>query len=391
MHIRYHWPVYGGPGPDIQGRDVVCEASEPARPTEKFGLRFSVGLFDVPARRAFSAGVSRVDEGHRNTRKPGLVRDERMELKERPVRQACPLALPSRYPFANAFEIFEGNTATGALSVRHECLADLVVDVLLIASLFAADLQQLACGRPRALALKVAPAMGGLAAVLFDGSSRVDVPIAIRGNVDDAKVDTKHVRGLDQLGIVDLADGRQVEYAADKEKVGFPLASREQRTLALSAGERHDLTPIDSPDRDAIVGFEAQDTVVVGESAQQTEGASGLAVELVGVSDFSNAANDNLCGEPGAGSHGVINELVQSILSENVLVPSDRADLVADHVGLFERALQGCVLLLGRLELEIDDESHGFSLCLDERFVKNRKDTGIPLLPKGNSLLPGNL
>lgn len=354
-------------------------------------MRLSIGLFDMPTRWAFSAGVSWVDEGHRNTRKPGLVRDKRAELKERPVRQACPLALSSRYPFANAFEIFEGNTATGALSVRHECLADLVVDVLLIASLLAADLQQLACGRPRALALKIAPAMGGLAAVLFDGGSRVDVPIAIRDNVDDAKVDTKHVRGLDQFGIVDLANSRQIEYAADKEKIGFTLASREQRTLTLSAGERNDLTPIDSPDRDAIVGFEAQDAVVVGNSALRTEGASGLSVEFVGVGNLFDALHDDLGCEPGAGSYAVINELVQSILSENVLVPSDRADLVADRVGLFERALQGRMLLLGRLELEIDDEPHWFSLCLDARFVKNRKETGIPLLPKGNSLLPGNL
>jgi len=388
VHIRYHWPVYGGPGPDIQGRDVVCEASEPARPTEKFGLRFSVGLFDVPARRAFSAGVSRVDEGHRNTRKPGLVRDERMELKERPVRQACPLALPSRYPFANAFEIFEGNTATGALSVRHECLADLVVDVLLIASLFAADLQQLACGRPRALALKIAPAMGGLATVLFDGGPRVDIPIAIGRDVDNSEVHTEHVRGLDQLGIVDLANSRQIEYAADKEKIGFPLASREQRTLALSAGKRHDLTPIDSPDRDAIIGFETQDAVVVGNSSQQTKSFSGLSVEFVGVGNLFDALHDDLGCEPRTSAHGVVYKFVQSVLPENFLVPCGRTDFGANSVSVFECTPKNCVLLPSRLELEIDNEPHIFSLHFNNRFVKNRKEEGRSTLPKGSERLP---
>ncbi|HEV3166612.1 MAG TPA: hypothetical protein VGZ22_21485, partial [Isosphaeraceae bacterium] len=59
-----------------------------------------------------------------------LVRDETVQLPERPSREPVPrVSALSRDPFANPLEVFEGNPAIGAFGLFDERLADVVVDV----------------------------------------------------------------------------------------------------------------------------------------------------------------------------------------------------------------------------------------------------------------------
>src|SRR5262252_1744658 len=108
MHRRTY-TIAGRPGPrtDVPGRDEIGMRSVPARATLEFALALAIGLLAVPAERASSTGVPRVDIDHGNTRQFGLVVDKTAELEERPSREPIALlAAPSGNPLAYALEVF---------------------------------------------------------------------------------------------------------------------------------------------------------------------------------------------------------------------------------------------------------------------------------------------
>src|SRR4051794_16527067 len=85
----------------------------------------------MPAGRTGPAGVARIDHDDRDSRILRLVGDEPPELVERPAREpVASVPTPSRYPAADAFEVFEGNPASGVFGGLDDRLADDVVLVL---------------------------------------------------------------------------------------------------------------------------------------------------------------------------------------------------------------------------------------------------------------------
>jgi len=226
----------------------------------------------------------------------------------------------------------------------------------------ATELQQLARGGSSVLALQVSAAMRCFTPAFFDSGSRVDGSVAVGCDVNDAKIDTKHVRSLERLGLIDFADCRQVEDAANEKEIGFSFAAGKQFALTFPADEWDDLATFNRPDRDAVVRFEAEDTIIICKGSQWTKGPLRLVINLVGVGDLCDAANDDLRCEARAGSDAVVDELMQGVLTENVLVPCGRTDLVAGGIGLFESALQNDVLIFRRIKFEVNNEPHGFML-----------------------------
>jgi hypothetical protein len=73
--------------------------------------------------------VGRIDMDDWHTSSPGLVGDELAELPERPRVQPDALGLPEPYPFADAAQVLQSDPTTSALSLHHDALADLVVDI----------------------------------------------------------------------------------------------------------------------------------------------------------------------------------------------------------------------------------------------------------------------
>lgn len=378
MPIRYHWLVDCNPGPrtDVQGRDVVCVPSKAARPTKELGLGFTVGLLDVPTGWTFMTGVPGVNKEHRDTSEPGFVHNKGSELVEGPICQSCVMPLPNRYPIANALEIFKANSATGALSVRHNGFTDPVVFVLLITGLFAAKLLQFPSSRAGTLPLKISSSVGGLPPVFLDVLSRVDVAITVGRDVDDSEVNSEHFLWSEEWGLIYFANSRQVKGSLHEEEINLPLSMGKKFPLSFPTGKWDYLPAINSPDRDFVVCLEAQDSVVEGESPKQAKASSGPAIEFVSIRNLRDAANHNLGGKPRTCSNVVVDQLVQSVLTEDPLLPGGRTDLVTDGVGLFKGTPQSPTLLFGWGELEIDDESHSSNLTSNGQFVKNGKEDG---------------
>lgn len=109
---------------DVDRRDRVSKSTEPACSTGEPRLTRAIGLLAVPTGGTGAARVARVHEDDRDTSKARLVRDERPQLIEGPGVQCCPVAAPNGYPLPNPLEVFQRDSATCALSLGNDLLAD---------------------------------------------------------------------------------------------------------------------------------------------------------------------------------------------------------------------------------------------------------------------------
>ena len=73
------------------------------------------------------ARIRRIDRNHGDSNKQRLVLNERALLMKGPTMQSCSLSATGRYPVTDSLEVFQGDSAPGALRLKHECLADPVV------------------------------------------------------------------------------------------------------------------------------------------------------------------------------------------------------------------------------------------------------------------------
>ena len=112
---------------NVRGRDSVGVPSEATPHTPKTCLRHTIARVDESAGRTGSTGVVRIDVDHRYAGSARFVCDELTQLTECPAMQRGPLGLPNRDALADALQIFQGDAASGALSLGHDAFAERVV------------------------------------------------------------------------------------------------------------------------------------------------------------------------------------------------------------------------------------------------------------------------
>ncbi len=113
--------------------------------------------------------------------------------------QTCPLLARNPYPPRDSLEYFKGNAASGAFRFLHDCLADPVVNISLIAGLFMANISQFALRSTRAVTLKVAAAVSELAASFFNLFAAEYFAIGIRCDIDNSQIDTEKIVNVFRL------------------------------------------------------------------------------------------------------------------------------------------------------------------------------------------------
>jgi hypothetical protein len=118
-------------------RCIVVGVPNEATPTTfKCRLTAAVSFVDQPALMAGLAAVGRVDRDERHPAGLSLIAQERAELSERPRVQRGPLGLAKPYPRPDPRQLFDGDTAPGALRLGHDGFGDLMIDVGREAGLF---------------------------------------------------------------------------------------------------------------------------------------------------------------------------------------------------------------------------------------------------------------
>ncbi len=136
------------------------------------------------------------------------------------------------------------------------------------------------------------------ASFAFNRSPAVPLAVAIGRQVDDAHINPKHAVDLLLVRFRHVADGQQVKRTLVVHQVAFAFAVRQQRALMVAQTVGDILSPVDRPDRHGVpVGIPRQVAVVKGNGAVRLEHAPGRSIQLVGIGDFGNAANEDLRAE----------------------------------------------------------------------------------------------
>jgi hypothetical protein len=332
-------------------------------------LSFAIRFIDVSTTRAGAAGVPWVNFDHRDAKHLRLVLDKGPELKERPAMQLCSLGLASLYPATDALEVFKGNprlpSRRGAFSLLHNAFADFVVNMGGKAPFFAGKFLQAATRGLRAFGLKLLAQATVTKAHLVDALRGMDAAFAIDGNVDYAEVNAEKVVNVAGFWRVKFAGGKQIELVTNQAQVGFTPLTLQQFYLALTGNEWDALTAIHRPDADfPLVYVPTQDTRIVGNAAMPVKRPLCLAVNLVGLRNFGNAAYNHLCGQAGGFADGAINQFVNTELVERAGIPGDGAYFITDIVGLLKRLQQDGLLFWRGLQLHFGRQFHAYIVAI---------------------------
>src|SRR5690606_16763888 len=108
------------PAANFNRSEVVRTANAAAGRTEERILRTTIGLIHMTASGARPGRVARVNGYDRNTSKLRLVLNLLPQIMKRPTVQLVALGASSPYPVAYPCQVFQGNSAAGALRFIHQ-------------------------------------------------------------------------------------------------------------------------------------------------------------------------------------------------------------------------------------------------------------------------------
>jgi hypothetical protein len=162
-----------------------------------------------------------------------------------------PLPLTNRDPVSDAAQVFESGPATGAFRGSDELFGDDVVDVLGAAPFLAPSLHEEPATAPRAELLKALAHPAGTLPHSPQLAARVEVVVAVGGDVLDAQIDAQEALWFRDGGIGQLE--REVEaktpLLGEVDEIGFPecrtlqalrmVATRGQENLFPTGEQRH--------------------------------------------------------------------------------------------------------------------------------------------------------
>lgn len=360
-------------------------------------MRFTISFIGEAAARAGAAGVARVNRQHGHAVPLGFVFKKSSELVKRPITMLGSLRFSNRYPVSDTRQIFDGQSAACAFSVKNQVFTDAVVYIALVAGLSARQLFKFALGGFCAFALQTLTAIRHFAPLAFNLCAGHYLSVRRGSYVGNPKV---HAQGISKAAFrrfFDVADAVQIEVALAVYQINFAFAIGQKLSLIFAAHKRNNEPARHSPKGNSIVGFEADNSIVVSDAAVPFERALSLLVQLVSVRDFRDTAHDHLRGEVKLRLRFVVRQLVQSELFERWLwlgLPALFTNPITRRIRSFKRLAQRLSLLRCWLQFEINYQLHAVIIA---HFIKYRQlkrtveslfavDT-IPLPDKSGSLL----
>jgi hypothetical protein len=379
------WPVYFGPACYYASRVDVSIRTLAAGKTYEIITSLPVALLNVAADAALLGSVTRIDKADLDARTLGFVEDLALQVSECPGVQDASLLAGSPYPGADAFEVFEGNTATGAFSRSNDLLRDYMVDVFGESSFFSTSFYKKSFGTFRSFPLQLAPGSIGTTTQTIKVSTREVFAVACSRYIDNANIDAKPAEGclLFDVGYVDADE--QVELLAMQNEIGFAPFVLKQDSLRVSADERDSLSTLGGPNIGYVIS-PRQNAGIIRDGAKWSELAFSVSVELVGVCDLGNATHNHLRAETAEfGSAFVVTELVKIELSECLSRPGAIRKPITSRVGTSKRIHKHRHLLCGWPELDLHGELHTQEIAHSILEAREKERRFLPVLKDGVS------
>lgn len=336
---------YGCPACDVNRADMVGMVDEVARLANKLGLALAIGLVNVAARWASPRGVARVHGHEFDASEGGLVAEERAQLKERPSRMHRPLALSDRCPFADARQVFDGDSASGAFGLCDDLFRDAVVGVGTEAGLLAREFLEVAFRRLGADGLEHAAETLMLLTRGLDGCSTVGLAVGVNREVADSEVDAKPAFGVDRGTIGDFDGHVEKPLSLAEHEVGLAAHAFESRAVVPASHVGNENATRDGQQRDAVQRLEAHDPLVVGDGAVGLEGGLAGSVALVCLDHLGDRPHRHLGRQPKLLAKVAVVEPLQFELVGTFQLESPLGQPVTRFIHAFKRRPQSGGLL----------------------------------------------
>ena len=198
---------------------------------------------------------------------------------------------PSRDAIADALEVFEANSAIGALGGLHDLFGDAVVFVLAEPGFLGlgplhgpADVLgpcALSSLGPHSLTQRLAP-LAITTASGIDLLARELIVVFSRGDVDHAEIDAHEVSRGDRCGLRDVNCYQQEPLAVMAEyQVSLPLGMGEPLGLVLAHDDGDEHAAIQRQQAHSVDALEAHDSLVIGDRGVLAELGLDALVPLV--------------------------------------------------------------------------------------------------------------
>jgi len=308
----------------------------------------AIGFVDMSALGAPSRGIPRIDQGNRNARKRGFVRNAGLQLRERPAMQNGALRLSSPHPRVNVLEVFKRNPSLRALSPPNNAFAERMVDIPGKAGFLSRQLPQASLCRQGAFFLELVPEPPMAIPNAFDRAAAVDRAVAISGDVGHAQIDPKYVVDVDRVRRFDLGSRKEIPVAAHEHQIALAAPKHKQLPRLFAAHKRDGLPLIERPDRNRrIRQCKRENTIIIGDCGCRAKCAFRARVKLVGVAYFCQCADDHLRRQVECFAHILIAQLLKRKLAKSARLPRHVTDVVACRVRGFKRASER-IGLIGR-------------------------------------------
>jgi len=300
---------------------------------------------DKTAARTGLGSIPRVDQFNQDAGNLSFVGNKLTELIESPRMVAAPLAMSNLCPLPDAIQIFQGNQARGAFSLRHQLLADYVVGILSKVGLSTREFSEMSFSRFRSLALERCLEFISFLSNLIYLLSRVKLAIAINGKVNDTEVNADSSNRVIGCGFGGINSNSKIKHAFPQNKVSLLDHTIYPGFLISTNPDRDNLPALKSEDRNFIQPFERQNALVVDHSRMGIEYYQLGLVSAVSIGDLPNTANCHLSGEPVVFAEFLVGKMVEFYLSRCVVAKGKLGDIIAGFVKAFHSLKKRLTLL----------------------------------------------
>ena len=235
MPNRLRGPTFGAMT-YAQHRDVPCRCgigrpSVAATNTLEAIPRRPVTFIDAATFRTSPGRVARIDADQRDAFPCGLISQKGSQLSKRPTGMCSALRLANRGPFADACQVFDGNSAPGVFSLPNDRLTNPVVQVAGEPRLFGPAFPEKPLGRFCSLLLEfTAQPRMTLAKIGVVGTAE-SLSIAISSNVLQTKIDAEVFNRVAFRHIPHVDSHVQEEHTITIDQIGLSARPIQLSTL----------------------------------------------------------------------------------------------------------------------------------------------------------------
>jgi len=395
MPLGHDRPIDDSPCGDVHRRLDVGLCGKATRATSKYRLTLAVGFRDVAASRTRSAGISSVHGDDRDTHQLTLILDELSKLGKAPARHPGSLTTPKPCAVADAPQIFKGDPTTGAFGFGNEPFTDAMIHVAAKAGLPSPGLFNGPAGVLAGSAFESQRRFHGqqptplrvTTSDIFDLVVGESLPIAGRGDVDDAKIDAEELLGFDWGVFRQIGSAQQKELPVAVDQIGLPLESIESPALVFAHDDGNSLPTLKRQDAYSVDPLEREQAVIQG------HGSMGSELRIVGfISDktfcgLGNGPHRHLSGQAKLRSQLEVTQVVQRDPTKSARPEADLGCFAGSSIERRHRIQQQSLLEVIWQKLNLDGQLHCWIVGQLPSAVK---EAAIPPPDESGGLLAGN-